>query len=142
MEMQWCASVSLGTWTGNYHLVLACSGQPKGLSAAKSHKTSMAGVQDTLCLQLQEKITTPLVPLTSGLTKGPPVLGEPLFCHPNPSCNAHSLTAEEHPGLGSSWTGAASNTATDKSTGGILGRMMHHTGSGLLSCLLFAVSDI
>lgn len=86
-----------------------------------------------LCLQLQGKIRAPLIPLTSGLTKGSPVLGKLLFCHPKPSCIAHSLIAEEHPGLGSSWTGAGSNTARDKSTGGILGRMMHHTGSGLLS---------
>lgn len=83
---------------------------------------------------------TSLVPLTSGLTKGSSLLGEFLFCDPKPSCIAHSLVAEEHPGSGSSWTGAGSNTARDKSTGGILGRMMHHTGSGLLSSLLFAFS--
>lgn len=116
------------------------------LGPAQSRQTSMAWLQDTLlCLQLQEKIRTSPGPLTSGLTKGPPGLGELLFCHPKASCIAHSLVAEEHPGLGSSWTGAGSNTVRDKCTGGIVGRMMLtisiRRGSGLLSSLLFAVSD-
>lgn len=93
--------------------------EPKGVSAARSHEAAMARVQDLLLgLQLQQKIRTPLVALTLGPTKGPPVLQEPAPCHPRSSCSAHSLAAEEHPRLGISRTGAGSSTATEDSTGG------------------------
>lgn len=70
------------------------------------------------------------------------MLRVPTSCHPRPSCSAHSLAVEEHPGLGSSRTGAGSSTAIEDSIGADLGRMMHHTGSGFLSSLLFAASAI